>query len=62
MDEITIVGSRCGPFDKALAALETGAVDVRRLINACYPLGDGLKAFAHAGRKGVLKVLIDPKS
>jgi threonine dehydrogenase-like Zn-dependent dehydrogenase len=62
VDEITIVGSRCGPFDKALAALETDAVDVRRLINACYPLGDGLKAFAHAGRKGVLKVLIDPKS
>ena len=60
VDEITLVGSRCGPFDKALAALESHAVEVRRLITACYPLNDGLQAFAHAGRKGVIKVLIAP--
>ena len=62
VDEITLVGSRCGPFDKALAVLESHAVDVRRLITARYPLSDGIKAFAHAGRKGVIKVLIAPES
>jgi threonine dehydrogenase-like Zn-dependent dehydrogenase len=62
VDEISIVGSRCGPFDKALAALETHAVDVRRLIDARYSLSDGLQAFAHARRKGVLKVLMNAKS
>jgi threonine dehydrogenase-like Zn-dependent dehydrogenase len=61
VDEITIVGSRCGPFERALAAMETHTFDVRRLINACYPLRDGLQAFAHASRKGVLKVLMEPK-
>ena len=60
VDEITLVGSRCGPFDKALATLERHAVDVGRLITARYPLGDGIQAFAHAGRKGVIKVLITP--
>ncbi len=62
VDEITLIGSRCGPFDKALAALEAHAVDVRRQINACYPLSEGLTAFAHAGRNGVLKVLIAPQA
>jgi threonine dehydrogenase-like Zn-dependent dehydrogenase len=62
VDEISIVGSRCGPFDKALAALADKQVDVQPLINARYPLHDGLAAFAHAQRKGVLKVLIDPRS
>ncbi len=38
VDEITLVGSRCGPFDKALAALESHVIDVRPLITACYPL------------------------
>lgn len=60
VDEITLVGSRCGPFDKALAALESHAVDVRPLITAGYSLNEGIKAFAHAGRKGVIKVLIAP--
>jgi threonine dehydrogenase-like Zn-dependent dehydrogenase len=62
VDEISVVGSRCGPFDKALAALAAKTIDVRPLITARYGLGDGLQAFAHAGRKGVLKVLIDPRS
>jgi threonine dehydrogenase-like Zn-dependent dehydrogenase len=61
VNEISIVGSRCGPFDKALAALEAHAADVRPLIHARYGLDDALQAFAHAGSKGVLKVLIDPK-
>ena len=51
--EITVVGSRCGPFAPALRLLEQGAVGaqiaVRPLIEAEYPLSEGLAAFAHAG-------------
>jgi threonine dehydrogenase-like Zn-dependent dehydrogenase len=58
VDEITLVGSRCGPFPEALKLLAERKVDVLPLIQARYPLADGLKAFAHAQRKGVLKVLL----
>jgi threonine dehydrogenase-like Zn-dependent dehydrogenase len=61
VDEITLVGSRCGPFDKALQHLESGRVDPRPLIEATYPLEQAAQAIGHAGRPGVLKVLIDPK-
>jgi threonine dehydrogenase-like Zn-dependent dehydrogenase len=59
VDEITVVGSRCGPFPRALAALQRGEVDVLPLVAARFPLRDGLAAFAHAQSKGVLKVLLD---
>ena len=59
VDEVTLVGSRCGPFDLALAALGGGAVDVRPLVETRYPLEQGLAAFEHAGRPGVLKVLVE---
>jgi threonine dehydrogenase-like Zn-dependent dehydrogenase len=59
VDEITIVGSRCGPFDPALALLARGAVDPRPLIEARYPLADAVAAFEHAARPGALKVLVD---
>jgi threonine dehydrogenase-like Zn-dependent dehydrogenase len=59
VDEVTLVGSRCGPFDPALALLERGAVDPRPLVMARYPLADAAAALAHAGRPGVLKVLVD---
>lgn len=58
VDEITVVGSRCGPFAKALRLLEGDRVDVTNLIEACYPLEDGLAAFNRARQKGVLKVLL----
>ncbi|NJM76184.1 MAG: alcohol dehydrogenase catalytic domain-containing protein [Acaryochloridaceae cyanobacterium RU_4_10] len=58
VDEITLVGSRCGPFPEALKLLAENKVDVSPLIQARYPLSEGLKAFAHAQRKGVLKVLL----
>jgi threonine dehydrogenase-like Zn-dependent dehydrogenase len=61
VDEISLIGSRCGPFDKAMAALAAGQMDVLSLINGRYPLRDGLVAFAHACEKGVIKVLIDPR-
>ncbi|MCS6846194.1 MAG: alcohol dehydrogenase catalytic domain-containing protein [Anaerolineae bacterium] len=59
VDEITIVGSRCGPFAAALRLLEQRRVNVRPLIHARYPLAQGAQAFEHAQRPGVLKVLLD---
>ncbi|MFN3332371.1 MAG: MDR/zinc-dependent alcohol dehydrogenase-like family protein [Caldilinea sp.] len=60
VDEITIIGSRCGPFAPALAALASGAIDPRPLIHAEYSLDEAASAIVHAGAKGVLKVLIRP--
>jgi threonine dehydrogenase-like Zn-dependent dehydrogenase len=59
IDEITLVGSRCGPFDQALAALHDGRVDVRSLVSDRFPLSEGVRALERAQSKGVLKVLID---
>ena len=59
IDEIMLVGSRCGPFAQALAALEDGSVNVRPLISERVSLSDGLLALERAQVKGVLKVLID---
>jgi threonine dehydrogenase-like Zn-dependent dehydrogenase len=59
IDEVTIVGSRCGPFDRALAALAAGEVRVLPLISARYGLSDGVVAIEHARNKPALKVLID---
>lgn len=60
VNEVTIVGSRCGPFVPALAALADGRVRVEPLVEAVYPLTDGVEAFSHAARPGALKVLIAP--
>ncbi len=59
VDEITLVGSRCGPFAPAIALLEQGKIPVESMIAARYPLDDGLRALEHAARPGVLKVLLD---
>jgi threonine dehydrogenase-like Zn-dependent dehydrogenase len=59
IDEVTLVGSRCGPFDRALAALAAGRVDVRPLISTRFDLSNGVDALATARDKSVLKVLID---
>lgn len=60
VDEITLVGSRCGPFAPALAALSDGRIDPRPLIQAEYSLDAADQAITHAAQKGVLKVLIRP--
>jgi threonine dehydrogenase-like Zn-dependent dehydrogenase len=60
VDEITLVGSRCGPFGAALRLLERRAVDSAGLIEAEYPLARALEAFEHAARPGALKVLLRP--
>jgi threonine dehydrogenase-like Zn-dependent dehydrogenase len=58
IDEIRIQGSRCGPFAPAIRALGQRAVDIRPLISAHYGLDDGIVAFEHAAKPGVLKVLV----
>ncbi len=60
VDEITLVGSRCGPFTPALRMLQRRAVAVEPLIHARFSLDDAVEALDYAGRKGVLKVLIAP--
>ncbi len=59
IDEITVVGSRCGPFPPALRLLAEGLVDVAPLVEETYPLDEGVEALEHAARPGSLKVLID---
>lgn len=57
--EIRIVGSRCGPFDAALRLLKSELIDVVSLIDTRYPFDQSPQAIEHAGRKGMLKVLLD---
>lgn len=59
IDEVTLVGSRCGPFDRALKGLESGEVDVRPLLSDRFDLSSGMDALARAQAPGVLKVLLD---
>lgn len=59
IDEVTLVGSRCGPFDRALDALEAGRIDVGPLVSERFRLPDGLAALDRAQSKGVLKVLLE---
>jgi threonine dehydrogenase-like Zn-dependent dehydrogenase len=59
VDEITLIGSRCGPFPAALELLAEARVDVKPLIHAHYSLKQGLAAFEDAQSKGSLKVLLD---
>jgi threonine dehydrogenase-like Zn-dependent dehydrogenase len=58
VDEITLIGSRCGPFSPALRLLESREIDPLSLIEARYPLSEGLRAFEYAAQPGVLKVLL----
>ena len=59
VDEITLIGSRCGPFPKALDILAKAAVDVSPLIQATYPLAQGIDAFAVAQQRGSQKILLE---
>jgi len=57
VNELTLIGSRCGPFPKAISLLAHRAVDVAPLVQARYSLDRALDAFDHAQRPGTLKVL-----
>ncbi len=56
--EITVVGSRCGPFAKAIKLLRSGKVDPTPLISRTFPLKDAAKAIVYAQKRGVMKVLL----
>ncbi len=58
--EITVVGSRCGPFAKAIVLLRSGKVDPTPLITRTFPLAEAARAIQVAQKKGVMKVLIKP--
>jgi 2-desacetyl-2-hydroxyethyl bacteriochlorophyllide A dehydrogenase len=58
VDEITLTGSRCGPFPPAIKLLEQGIVDPSPLICEIFPLQAGLDAFAEASRPAALKVAL----
>lgn len=59
VDEITLVGSRCGPFTPALNLLESGNVEAVPLITARFPLADAETAIQKAAQPGTLKILLD---
>lgn len=58
INEISVIGSRCGPFEHAVALLEMKEVNVKMLIEKEFPLESALEAFEAAGRPGALKVLL----
>ena len=60
VDEISIVGSRCGRFEPALDLLKRGAIELDSLISEEYPLSRGVYAMERAGKKGVMKVFLRP--
>ena len=60
VDEITIVGSRCGPFAPALRLLERGEVDPTALIAKRFPLSKAVEAMQEAQKPGMLKILLKP--
>jgi threonine dehydrogenase-like Zn-dependent dehydrogenase len=60
VDEITIVGSRCGRFAPALELLRDKKIDVESLISEEFPLREGIRAIEKAGERGVMKILLKP--
>jgi threonine dehydrogenase-like Zn-dependent dehydrogenase len=60
VDEITVVGSRCGRMAPALRLLQQNLVDVESLISEEFPLTDGVQAMRRATEPGILKVLLRP--
>ncbi|MEX2216197.1 MAG: alcohol dehydrogenase catalytic domain-containing protein [Phycisphaeraceae bacterium] len=60
INEIEVIGSRCGPFDDALSALAAEKIDVVSLISKRMKLSEGIDALKQARGKGVVKVLLEP--
>jgi threonine dehydrogenase-like Zn-dependent dehydrogenase len=58
VNELTLIGSRCGPFSSAIRALDKKEIAVQQLISFRYPLEDGIRALRNASRKNVLKVIL----
>lgn len=60
INELNVIGSRCGPFPDALAALAAKQVSVTPLIEKVYSLSDGVAAIGHAAKPGARKILLKP--
>jgi threonine dehydrogenase-like Zn-dependent dehydrogenase len=58
VNEITLIGSRCGRFEPALELLQLGAIDVTSMISDRMPLANAPAAFARAAQRGAMKVLL----
>lgn len=56
--ELFVIGSRCGPFEKALALLRSGKIDPRPLISRTYPLSEAPAALKYVQERGIMKVLL----
>src|SRR5262249_13169851 len=59
IDEVRLIGSRCGPFVPAIEALASGAIDVGPLIEAVCPLAEAEEAFRRAARPGARKIVLE---
>ena len=59
--EITVVGSRCGPFANAIHLLRAGKINPQPLITRVFPLEKAPEAITYAQRAGVMKVLLNPQ-
>lgn len=59
INEITLIGSRCGPFEPAIQMLQRKSIEVEPLIHGRYPLERGLDAIECAAKKGALKILLE---
>jgi threonine dehydrogenase-like Zn-dependent dehydrogenase len=62
INEVRVLGSRCGPFAPAIQALAEESVSVSPLVDAELPLSAGIEAIRHASAPGALKVLLDPRA
>lgn len=58
--ELSIIGSRCGPFGEAIALLHQRKIDPRPLITKTFPLAEAADAIRFAEKRGVMKVLLKP--
>lgn len=62
VEEITVIGSRCGLFQPALELLKNKSVDVESLVSTELSLSEGVKAMQKAEEKGVMKVILSMKN
>jgi threonine dehydrogenase-like Zn-dependent dehydrogenase len=61
VDEISIIGSRCGRLENALSLLSRDEIELERLVSEMFPLSSGVDAMRRAEEKGVLKILLDQR-
>ncbi len=59
VNEITLIGSRCGRFEPAIKLLREGRINVEDMISESHPLSEAPKAFHRAAKRGVMKVLLN---